>query len=89
MIILKIAFQDLSQMPFSQHDHVIQAVTPDGSNQPLPKGALPRTCRNGEDFLDAHAPDSFAKVTPIDLIPIPEQVTRCSIAGPLIMSPLL
>ena len=41
MIILQIVFQDLSQMPFSQHNYMIQAVTPDGSNQPLHVGPLP------------------------------------------------
>src|SRR5438105_4307840 len=81
MVIRKIAFQDPSQMSFSQHDHVIQAVTSNRSDQPLHEGTLPGTCRSGEDFLDAHASEPFAKVTPIDLIPIPEHVTRCRILG--------
>src|SRR5437899_2209731 len=68
-------------MPFSQHDHVIQAITPDGSDQPLYEGTLPWTGRSGEDFLDAHASEAFAKIIPMDLIPIPEQVTRCRILG--------
>ncbi len=63
-------------MPFSKHNHMIQAVSPDGSDQPLHEGPLSRSGRSGEDFLDAHASDSFAKVTPIDFISIPEQVTR-------------
>ena len=33
VIVLKMRFPDPSQMAFSKHDHVIQAVTPDGSNQ--------------------------------------------------------
>jgi hypothetical protein len=64
VIILKIAFQDLSQMPFSQHDHVIQAVAPDESDQPFHVGPVPWTGRSGENFLNAQALDSFAKVIP-------------------------
>src|SRR5207245_5122772 len=79
MIILQIAFQDPSQMPFSQHDYMIQAVTPDGSGQPLHQRPLPWTGWSGEDFLDTHASDPLAKVITIVFIPIPEQVTRCRI----------
>src|SRR5215472_12559131 len=68
-------FQDLSQVPFSQHDHMIQTVTPDGSDQPFHVGPLPGTCWRGEDFLYAQALDSLPKVIPIDLIPVSQQVT--------------
>src|SRR2546422_8641309 len=68
-------------MPFSKHDHVIQAITPDGSNEPLHESPLPWTGRSAEDLLDAHAFDSFAKVIPKDFIPIPKQVTRRRILG--------
>src|SRR6266699_6711707 len=81
VIIRKIAFQDPSQMPFSQHDHVIQAVTSNGSDQPLHVGPLPWAGRSGEDLLHAHALDSLAKLTPIDLVSISQQVTWCGIFG--------
>src|SRR5207249_3536034 len=81
VIIRQIAFQDPSQMPFSQHDHVIQAVTSNRSNQPFHEGTLPWTGGSGEDFLDAHVSDALAKVAPIDLMPIPEQVTWCRVLG--------
>src|SRR3989442_993714 len=71
----KIAFQNLSQMPLSQHDHMIQAVASDRSDQPLHVGPLPGAGRSGEHFLDAQALDSLAKVIPIDLIPVSQQVT--------------
>src|SRR6266705_6659377 len=81
VIIRKIAFQDPSQMPFSQHDHVIQAVTSNRSDQPLHVGPLPWAGRSREDFLYAHALDSLVKLTPIDLVPISQQVTWCGIFG--------
>src|SRR5438445_9045485 len=70
VIIRKIAFQDPSQMPVSQHDHAIQAVTSNRSDQPLHVGPLPWAGRSGEDLLHAHALDSLAKLTPIDLVSI-------------------
>src|SRR6266700_5377620 len=74
MIIDKIAFYDLSQMPFSQHDDMIQAIAPDRSDQPLHVGPLPWTGGRGEDFLNPQALDTLAIVKPIDLIPVPQQV---------------
>src|SRR5215472_6092290 len=68
-------------MPFSQHNYMIQALTPDGSNQPLHVGPLPWARRSGEDFFHAHAWDSLAELTPIDLVPISQQVTWCVIFG--------
>src|SRR6516164_10382342 len=62
-------------MPFSQHDHMIQTVMPDGSDQPLHVSPLPWAGRRGEDFLHTHALDSLAKVIPIDLISISQYVT--------------
>src|SRR6266536_2097804 len=74
VIIGKIAFQDPSQMPFSEHDHMIQAIAPDRSDQPLHVGPLPWTGGRGEDFLNPQALDTLAIVKPIDLIPVPQQV---------------
>src|SRR5207237_275419 len=58
-----------------------QAVTPDGSDQPLHVGPLPWASRRREDLLHAHAADSLVELTPIDLVPISQQVTWCSVFG--------
>src|SRR6516164_1268171 len=60
---------------------MIQAVTADGSDQPLHVGPLPWTGWRGEDFLYAQALDSLPKVIPIDLIPVSQQVTWRLILG--------
>src|SRR5215469_929337 len=60
---------------------MIQAVTPDRSDQPLHMGSLPWTGGRGEDFLDAHASDSLLELTPIDLVTIAQQVPWCGIFG--------
>ena len=79
MIIFQIAFQNPSQMLFSQDDDMIQAVASDRSDQPLHVGPLPWAGRCGENFLHAQALDSLAKVTPIDPIPVSQQVPWCRV----------
>ena len=61
-------------MPISKNDHMVQAVSADGTDQPLHVGPLPGAGRSGEDFLNVHALDSLAKVTPVDFVPISQQV---------------
>ena len=58
---------------------MVQAVSPDGTDQPFHVGPLPWTGWRGRDFRDAHSSDSFPKVTPIDVVSIPQQVTGCGI----------
>jgi hypothetical protein len=64
MIIVKVTFQNLSEMPFSQDDHMVQAVPPDRSDQPLHKGSLPWTGRSAKNFFDnrRHRPYIFRRV---------------------------
>ena len=62
-------------MSFSQHDHVIQAVTPNGSDKPLHVGPLPGAGWSAEDLLKVQALDALAKVLAVDLVPISQQVT--------------
>jgi hypothetical protein len=60
VIIIKVAFEDGSEMPFSKNDHRVQAVSPHRSDQPLHVGPLPGAGRSGEDLLNAQASDSLA-----------------------------
>ncbi len=66
-------------MSFPKNDHVVQAVSADGTDQPLHIGPLPGAGRSGEDFLNAQASDSSAKIAPVDFVPISQQVTRCGV----------
>ena len=61
-------------MFLSQHDHVIQALVPDGAHQPFRKGILPRALRCGQDFGDAHVTEAIPDTFTIDLVPISDQV---------------
>src|SRR5437016_1670210 len=68
-------------MSFSQHDHMIQAVASDRSDQPLHVGPLPGAGRRGEHFLNAQTLDSLTKVIPINPIPVSQQVMWRRILG--------
>src|SRR5665213_785555 len=45
MVILEVGFENLSQLPFIEHDHLIQAFTPNRTHEPFHVGALPRRPR--------------------------------------------
>ena len=62
-------------MALSQHDHVIQALAPDGAHQPLRKRVLPRASRCGQDFGDVHVFEVIAETFPVDLVSISDQIS--------------
>ena len=68
-------------MPFSKNDHMVQAVSPHKSDQPLHIGPRLGTGRSGEDFLNGQASDSLARLTPVDFVPIPQQETWSRVFG--------
>src|SRR5438309_10064604 len=78
---MEITFQDSSQMLLSQHDHVIEALVPDGAYQPFRKRILPRALRCGQDFGDAHVTEAIPDTFTIDLVPISDQVAWRSVFG--------
>lgn len=66
VIIIKVGFEDGSEIPFSKNDHMVQSKPAE---------------RRGEDLFQAPASDSLAKLTPVDFVPIPQQVTWCRVFG--------
>jgi hypothetical protein len=53
VIILKVGFENLPELPFIENDHLIQAFKPNRTHQPLEVGALPRGSRGDQLLLDA------------------------------------
>src|SRR5215813_5854640 len=76
MIISKVAFQYTAQMPFAQHNHMIETFTPDRPDQPLHIWALPRTMWRGNHFFNLHPFHSATKLFAIYLIAIPQEEAR-------------
>ena len=52
VVVREVLSQGAAQVPFAKDEHVIQTLAPDGANQPLRKGVLPRALRRREDFSD-------------------------------------
>ena len=59
-----------------EHDHMVQAVPPNGTNHPLDVGPLPRRARRGQHFFYAHVSHLFSEVRAEDGVPVAQQVAR-------------
>jgi hypothetical protein len=62
MVVFKVTAQDATQVLLVAHDDIVQAFSPDGTNQPFDVGILPRRSRSREHFLYAKVLDSMTKV---------------------------
>jgi hypothetical protein len=83
------SFSNPSQMPFSQHNYMIQAVTPDESDQPLhdrpaatvllARKGLP-LCSGFGLALESHTHRSYPCLAPGNLAPDPRETPPPSVA---------
>jgi hypothetical protein len=64
-----------------KHNHMIEALTPNGTNDALHVGSLPRGARRGQHFANAHVAHLVPKGIAEDGIPVPQQVTRELVKG--------
>jgi hypothetical protein len=64
-----------------EHDHMIEALAPNGSNHSLYIGSLPRRARCRQDFANAHAAHLFSEVIAKDRIAVAQQVARELVKG--------
>ena len=64
-----------------EHDHMVQALTPNGTNHPLDVGSLPGGARRGQHFADAHVSHLFSEVMAEDGVAIAQQVARELVEG--------
>ena len=76
VIIRKVTRKNSPQVSFAEHDDVIQAFSPNRSNDPFHVRRLPRRSIRDDDFLDAHVFHALAEVVTVDAVPIPHQETR-------------
>ena len=68
-------------MPAIEDHEVVQAVSPNGTDQAFDVRILPRTLRRREYFLDLQERDSQTNVVAVHAIPIAEQIARrCVVA---------
>jgi hypothetical protein len=74
VIVREVARQGAAQVPFAEDENVIQTLAPDGADESLREGILPRAVRCREDFLDRHALHTVPKLLAVDLVTIAEEI---------------
>src|SRR5215469_14955503 len=76
MVITEVTFQNSTQVPLVDHDHVVQAFSANTSDNPFRVAVLPRTSGRYRNLLDTKSIDSRREVMTIDPIKISYQVAR-------------
>ena len=78
-VVPEVSFQDPSQMPLSEYDHVIEALSANAPNQPFRKRILPWTSRRCEHLFDSHSLNPVSEMATVDSVTVPYQISRHSI----------
>ena len=76
MVITEVTFQDATEMPLVDHDHMVQAFSANTSDHPFRIAVLPRTPSGYRNVLDTQSIDSCREIMTIDPITISYQVAR-------------
>ena len=73
-----ILFDELSKQPFkvilAKHDHMVKQLSPQGSNESLHIGILPRTSIRSPDFLYATSVQKRSDAIAIYAVIVPEEI---------------
>src|SRR6266849_2023670 len=92
VIIVRIVFQNPTQMFLAQDNDVVQTLAPDRSDQPFGKAVLPRRGRCNWLVSDAHGTQSARDDSAVDSISISDHIARSAIPrkslGDLTCNPL-
>src|SRR5438094_505118 len=81
IVIVRVGFQDATQMHLAQDNDVVHALTPDRSDQPFGKAILPRRGWCGRLVPDAHGTQSACDDRTVDAITVPDHVARSLVPG--------
>ena len=76
VVVREVASQGAAQVPFAKNEDVIQTLAPDGADEPLRKGVLPRALRRREDFTNTHALHALPEHVTVDRVAIAEEIGR-------------
>src|SRR5438093_7108857 len=75
VVVVDVLRQDLSKMPFADHDDVVQAFTSNRADHPLGIRVLPRRAGRSNGLLDVQRPGLMRKSFSIDLVSVPNQIS--------------
>ena len=81
MIIVQVVSKDSPQVPLAQDNHVVETLTANRSDEPFDERVLPRRTWRRQNLLDLEPRDTSVEVRTVDLISVPQQVTRRRVPG--------
>src|SRR5262249_37305332 len=81
VIITKITFQNTTQVPLVDHDHMVQTFSANTSDHPFRIAVLPRTPDRYRNLSDTQSIDSRREIMTIDPVTISYQVPRHGVVG--------
>src|SRR3989454_2509960 len=76
VVVREVASQGAAQVPFAKNADVIQTLAPDGADEPLREGVLPRALRRREDFTNTPALHALPEHVTVDRVAIAEEIGR-------------
>src|SRR5437899_11113557 len=74
VVVVDVLRQDLSKMPFADHDDVVQAFTSNRADHPLGIRVLTRRAGRNDGLLDVQHPGLMRKSLSIELVSVPNQI---------------
>ena len=81
MVITKVTFQNSTEVPLVDHDHVVQALAANTSDNPFRVAILPRAARRYRNFSETQSVNACTEIMTIDPITISYQVARHGVVG--------
>jgi Putative undecaprenyl diphosphate synthase len=66
--------QDATEVSLAEDEDVIQTLAPDGADEVLCEGVLPRAVRRRQDFPDAHTLHSVPKLLAVDVVTVAQEI---------------
>jgi hypothetical protein len=76
MVITEVTFQNPTQVPLVDHDHVVQAFSANTPDYPFRIAVLPRTPGRYRNLSDTQSIHSCPEIMAVDPIAIPYQIVR-------------
>src|SRR5438132_11372050 len=74
VVVREVTAQQASEMPFVEHDDVIEAFPSNRPDDALGEGVLPGGSWGDEDLVDPHTFQAPCELAAVDGVPITEQV---------------
>jgi hypothetical protein len=91
-VILEIVSEDSAHAKRVEHNDVVQALPPDGADEPLNVSVLPGTLWGSEHFVNSHRLGGLQELVPITAIAVAQQIAGCFVRreslNELLRSPL-